>query len=141
MPVVFGVYLTVLFSSHLVQCISQCVSVLLQADSLSLRIFLLCLQHGHGPLQPPQPLLCSRSLCLGRLGTVLGLCQTGGPLTQGLQDKQGEGTAIQMRYRPMSLSLSLFFSISILHMPLLCLYPYPSVCVHKVSVEVMIMYE
>ena len=70
--------------AHLIQRAAQGVPVLLQPHRLPLRVPLLRLQHGHGPLQRPQPLLPRRALRLGGLGAALGLRQAGGALAQGL---------------------------------------------------------
>lgn len=51
-------------SADLIQCVPQCILVLLQPHSLSLSIFLLRLQHGDRSLQPTQSLLDSGPLCL-----------------------------------------------------------------------------
>lgn len=73
-------------SADLIQCIPQCILVLLQPHSLSLSIFLLSLKHGDRSLQPTQPLLDSGPLRLSWLCTALSLCMTGGALTQSLME-------------------------------------------------------
>lgn len=51
-------------SADLVQCIPQCILVLLHPHSLPLSIFFLSLKHGDRSLEPTQSLLHSGPLCL-----------------------------------------------------------------------------